>query len=294
MNKLRTTGLLVDKQQKHKRRVLTEKLHDIRARLEHTPRKSLKGLAQETRVSTSNARTATQLLKPPSKSWCLVCCKYKKEYCTCVFNKTIKCKKYLRVERTAFSAPPVICELSLLHTECYQPSGMLIYWQNSHAPSGRRCTGRREAQSREQVSKNPPCRKKYRNTKQSTHDQVSSNVRVNENYSALTMGLLLMKCLFWFPWWFTQVHREISNRSLDGTLVPQYREICASGLTRWLNSPTNGKALNVNLTEISLFWASSVNPENKLIGNYGFTSCHVVISATKSSTSICLLQHPDS
>jgi hypothetical protein len=33
------------------------------ARLEHTPRKSVKRLAQETGVSKSSARTATQLLK---------------------------------------------------------------------------------------------------------------------------------------------------------------------------------------------------------------------------------------
>jgi hypothetical protein len=50
VNKLRTTGLLIDKKQKHKRRVLTEKLDDTGARLEHTPRKSLKRLAQETGV----------------------------------------------------------------------------------------------------------------------------------------------------------------------------------------------------------------------------------------------------
>jgi hypothetical protein len=44
--------------------VLTEeKLNDIGARLEHTPRKSLKHLAQEAGVSKSSARTATQLLK---------------------------------------------------------------------------------------------------------------------------------------------------------------------------------------------------------------------------------------
>jgi hypothetical protein len=54
VNKLRTTGLLIDKEQKHKRRVLTEgKSDDIGARLEHTPRKSLKHLAQETGVSKS-------------------------------------------------------------------------------------------------------------------------------------------------------------------------------------------------------------------------------------------------
>jgi hypothetical protein len=42
--------------------VLTEeKLDDIGARFEHPPRKSLKRLAQETGVSKSSARTATQL-----------------------------------------------------------------------------------------------------------------------------------------------------------------------------------------------------------------------------------------
>jgi hypothetical protein len=44
--------------------VLSEgKLDDIAARFQHTPRKSLKCLAQETRVSKSSARRATQLLK---------------------------------------------------------------------------------------------------------------------------------------------------------------------------------------------------------------------------------------
>jgi hypothetical protein len=47
-NKLRITGLLINKKQKYKRRVLTEeKLDDIRARLEHTPRKSPNCPAQE-------------------------------------------------------------------------------------------------------------------------------------------------------------------------------------------------------------------------------------------------------
>jgi hypothetical protein len=39
--------------------VLTEKLDDTGARLEPTPRKSLKRLAQETEVSKTSARTAT-------------------------------------------------------------------------------------------------------------------------------------------------------------------------------------------------------------------------------------------
>jgi response regulator of citrate/malate metabolism len=64
VNKLRSTGLLIDKKQKHKHQVLTEeKLDDMGARFEQTPKKSLKRLAQETGVSKSSARRATQLLK---------------------------------------------------------------------------------------------------------------------------------------------------------------------------------------------------------------------------------------
>jgi transposase len=63
LNKLRKTGVLIDKKQKHKCQVLTEvRLDDIGARLEHTPRKSLKRLAQEIGVSISSARRAIQLL----------------------------------------------------------------------------------------------------------------------------------------------------------------------------------------------------------------------------------------
>jgi hypothetical protein len=54
---------LIDKKQKYKNRVLTEeKLDDKGARLEYTPRKSLKCLAQKTGVTRSSARTATELL----------------------------------------------------------------------------------------------------------------------------------------------------------------------------------------------------------------------------------------
>jgi hypothetical protein len=56
VNKLRTTELLTC-------RVLTEKLDDKGAKLEHIPRKSLERLAQKIGVSKSSARTATQLLK---------------------------------------------------------------------------------------------------------------------------------------------------------------------------------------------------------------------------------------
>jgi hypothetical protein len=52
------------KKHKHKRRVLTEKkLDDPGAGLEHTPRKLLKHLPQETGVSQSIARMATQMQK---------------------------------------------------------------------------------------------------------------------------------------------------------------------------------------------------------------------------------------
>jgi hypothetical protein len=75
VTKLRTTGVSIDKKQKHKRRVLTEeKLDGTGARLEHTPRKSQK-LAQETGVLKSGARTATQLLKlRPYKTTVLHAC----------------------------------------------------------------------------------------------------------------------------------------------------------------------------------------------------------------------------
>jgi hypothetical protein len=52
VNKLWSTGLLIDKKQKHKCPLLTdEKLDDKGARLKNIPRKSLKRLAQKTGVS---------------------------------------------------------------------------------------------------------------------------------------------------------------------------------------------------------------------------------------------------
>jgi hypothetical protein len=63
-NKLGITGLLVDKKQKRKCGVFAvEKLDDKGARLEHTSRKSLEELFQDTGVLESNASRATQLLK---------------------------------------------------------------------------------------------------------------------------------------------------------------------------------------------------------------------------------------
>jgi hypothetical protein len=56
-------GPFMHRKQKHKCQVPTEKLHDTGARFEHTPRKSLKCLAQEPGTSKSSARMVTQLLK---------------------------------------------------------------------------------------------------------------------------------------------------------------------------------------------------------------------------------------
>jgi hypothetical protein len=54
VNKLRSTGLLMDRKQKYKRQVLTEKnFGDTGARLEHITRKSLTLLDQENGVPKS-------------------------------------------------------------------------------------------------------------------------------------------------------------------------------------------------------------------------------------------------
>jgi hypothetical protein len=64
VNKLKRTGSLLDKKPDRKRTVLTEdKLDNIGARLETSPRKSLRRLAQETRISETSARRAKILLK---------------------------------------------------------------------------------------------------------------------------------------------------------------------------------------------------------------------------------------
>jgi hypothetical protein len=56
VNKLTATGSLVDKKPDRQRTVLTdEKLAEIGARVETSPRKSLRRLAQETRVSKTSA-----------------------------------------------------------------------------------------------------------------------------------------------------------------------------------------------------------------------------------------------
>jgi hypothetical protein len=50
--------------------------------------------------------------------------------------------------------------ITSLNSKRYQPSGILIHRQNSYAPLSQRCSGRREAQSREPVNecKNRPVR----------------------------------------------------------------------------------------------------------------------------------------
>jgi transposase len=64
VNKVRRTGSVLDRKAKSKRRVLTEeKLDEIGAQLERTPRKSLRRLAEETRVSVGSAWTAIRLLQ---------------------------------------------------------------------------------------------------------------------------------------------------------------------------------------------------------------------------------------
>jgi hypothetical protein len=93
--------------------VFNEKLHDIGATLEHTPSISLKRLAQETGVVKSSARTAKQLLELSSGSWCLVGCKWTKDYYTCVFlTEPLTAKDiYVHMDSafgTAFLIPPVI------------------------------------------------------------------------------------------------------------------------------------------------------------------------------------------
>jgi DNA-binding transcriptional MocR family regulator len=61
---VRSTGSLLDKKLVNKRRVLTEeKLDEIGTRLQHTPLKSLRRLAQETGISKSSAARATKQLK---------------------------------------------------------------------------------------------------------------------------------------------------------------------------------------------------------------------------------------
>ena len=64
VNKFRETGSIFDKKRNVKRRVLTEqKLEEIGERLENSPQKSLRRLAQETDISKASAWKAIKLLK---------------------------------------------------------------------------------------------------------------------------------------------------------------------------------------------------------------------------------------
>jgi hypothetical protein len=132
VNKLRTTALSADKKQNYKRWALNEeKFDDIGVRLEHVPRKSLKSLAQETGVSKAGARTATQLLKPSSESWCLVRCKWKKDWQGLLymcFNETINCEKYCH----EFMVPwPIITSLDWIYWHLLQTLLITINYYSS-------------------------------------------------------------------------------------------------------------------------------------------------------------------
>jgi transposase len=64
VNKVRKTGVLRDSKPKRQRRVLTEeKLDEIGALFEQSPRMSLNRIAQETGVSIGTVRTARELLQ---------------------------------------------------------------------------------------------------------------------------------------------------------------------------------------------------------------------------------------
>jgi hypothetical protein len=63
VKKVRTHGILIDRKPLKRNRVLTEeKLDDIGHRVENSPRKSLRRLAQQRGVSVGSAWTATKLL----------------------------------------------------------------------------------------------------------------------------------------------------------------------------------------------------------------------------------------
>jgi hypothetical protein len=117
VNKLRSTELLIGKKQKHKCQVLTEeKLNDIGATLEQTPRKSLKRLAQENGVSKSSARMATQLLKlRPYKTTAIHALQPRDPasrvlFCSWFLQSVVEGEIDPRLTGTAFSMP-AICEL---------------------------------------------------------------------------------------------------------------------------------------------------------------------------------------
>jgi hypothetical protein len=93
-----------------------EKLDDIGASLEHTPRKSLKRLAPET-MSKSSARTATQLLKlGPDKTKVIYALQLhdpasRVNFCIWFRPSVVEGEINLLLTGTAFSTPVVTCEL---------------------------------------------------------------------------------------------------------------------------------------------------------------------------------------
>jgi hypothetical protein len=105
------------KKQKHKVRVLTmEKLDDVGARLEHTPRKSPKRLALETGVSKSTARMATQLLKLRPYKTVIHALQPRDpastvHFCSWFLQPVVEGEINPHLTGTAFSTPHVICEL---------------------------------------------------------------------------------------------------------------------------------------------------------------------------------------
>jgi hypothetical protein len=158
VNKLRSIRLLIDKKQKHKHQVFTEeKSDDIGVRLEHMRKEWLKHLAQEAGVSKSSARMTTQLLKlRPYRTTVIHALQpydpFKSVYlCSWFLQSVVECGINLQLTGTAFSTP-VICELQLLYSEHYWPTGILNRQQNSYAPHSLRFTSRCEVQSHE-----PPC-----------------------------------------------------------------------------------------------------------------------------------------
>jgi hypothetical protein len=161
-----------DSWQKNRRLLTEQKLDDIGVIIEHTPRKSLKLLAQVTGVSKSSARTATQLKLRPYKTTVIHArlaaarCSYQGSFLQLV---STVCRR--RWDRSATDILFWWSVVSLagihkyakvrtsLHSERYRPSGMLTHRQNSYMPRSKRRTGRREAQSRGigQQSKKPHC-----------------------------------------------------------------------------------------------------------------------------------------
>jgi hypothetical protein len=98
--------------------VLAEKkLDDTGARLEHTHRKLLKHLAQETGVSKSSARRATKLLKLRHNKTTVIHALQLRDpasrvhFCIWFLQPVVKGEINPQLTGTAFAAPSVIYEL---------------------------------------------------------------------------------------------------------------------------------------------------------------------------------------